>query len=74
MERWIDLVADEFIVGWRGAEDIDGGQLPYTKRAAIDLLNEEPKLIVWIGETVSNSELFIVGGTQSGGKDSPNMA
>lgn len=55
-----EVVAEHVLVGWEGLEDDEGEQVPYSKAAALALLNDPGmhRLLSWIEAAAANEDVY----------------
>lgn len=71
IERWIEIMAEQFIADWRGLHDEDTGEpIPYNKQNAVKLLTQNMQIMQFVAETSTNIDRFFGNGTVSARTDS----
>jgi hypothetical protein len=68
--KWIAVLADKAIVGWRGFVDDAGNEAEFTRTQALAMMRENNKFATWITTRVTESEQFLGNGDGSDGSDS----
>ena len=65
LARWIDIIAEHFVIDWRGVTK-DGAQMPYSAKNCAALLKRHSSLLEWVGSVATDAENFLANETQPG--------
>lgn len=64
-----EVYAETIVLGWKGVEDRDGNEMPFTRENCIKLFNDLPDLYADIQEQAQTGALFRVSVREADGKN-----